>query len=186
MNEFEFEVKDQLFKDKLINFYNKNKSALILLFLFLIFVPILLQIYFFLQNKKKEKLFAQYLQAEILLETNDNNQTGIDILLNLQKKNNPTIGILSYHKLLEYYIENNKINKALDLLNKQGLKIKESFFQELQNIKKTIINFDKLREEEILDLLKINENDIFITVKKKILKDFYIKNNQLDKATKIK
>ena len=76
MNEFEFEVKDQLFKDKLINFYNKNKSALILLFLFLIFVPILLQIYFFLQNKKKEKLLAQYLQAEILLETNEKTYIG--------------------------------------------------------------------------------------------------------------
>lgn len=54
-------------------------------------------------------------------------------------------------------------------------------------IKKAILKFDYIQEPEILQLLEHkNKNSNFNLIKKKLLVDFYTKNNQLNKANQIK
>ena len=53
-------------------------------------------------------------------------------------------------------------------------------------IKKTLLLFNSLNEAEILNLIKINQKkDTFISIKKKLLFDFYMKNNQSKKAQQV-
>ena len=53
-------------------------------------------------------------------------------------------------------------------------------------IKKVILNFDSISENEILNLTKNKKNkDNFKLLKTKLLYDYYIKSNQLEKAKQI-
>ena len=59
-------------------------------------------------------------------------------------------------------------------------------FIELSEIKKLILNFDSINENEILNLSKISNNkNKFKLIKTKLLYDYYIKSNQLEKAKQI-
>ena len=56
-----------------------------------------------------------------------------------------------------------------------------------KNIKEVLLNFENIKEKEILSLLKLdNENGNFALLKRKLLFDFYYKNGQLKKANQIK
>ena len=89
------------------------------------------------------------------------------------------------NKLAEYYINNNQKNKALEILNNTEV-FGNSMFIELSEIKKVILNFDNINENEILNLTKNKKNkDNFKLLKTKLLYDYYIKSNQLDKAKQV-
>ena len=70
-NEIDLQIKDELLRDKIVKFYNKNKKKIVVLFLIIILCPILLQIYFYFNVKKKQKLISEYLRAEQLINTNE-------------------------------------------------------------------------------------------------------------------
>ena len=184
MNNLETELKEEVLKDRINRFYHKNKIFIKFALLFFIIVPILIQIYFYFDYKKKENLLSEYLQAEILLNTDADK--GLEILNKLQKNSNQTVVLLSTNKLLDYYLENNKLKEASNLVNNINFNIKKSYIKELYDIKKAIINFDFIDENKILELLKINDGDIFRLLKNKLLYDYYIKNNQVQKASQIK
>ena len=89
------------------------------------------------------------------------------------------------NKLAEYYINNNQKNKALEILNNTEV-FGNSMFIELSEIKKVILNFDNINENEILNLTKNKKNkDNFKLLKTKLLYDYYIKSNQLEKAKQV-
>jgi len=183
MNNLETELKEEVLKERINRFYHKNKIFIKFALLFFIIVPILIQIYFYFDYKKKENLLSEYLQAEILLNTDADK--GLEILNKLQKNSNQTVVLLSTNKLLDYYLENNKLKEASNLVNNINFNIKKSYIKELYDIKKAIINFDFIDENKILELLKINDGDTFKLLKNKLLYDYYIKNNQFQKAKKI-
>jgi len=183
MNNLETELKEEVLKDRINRFYHKNKIFIKFALLFFIIVPILIQIYFYFDYKKKENLLSEYLRAEILLNTDADK--GLEILNKLQKNSNQTVVLLSTNKLLDYYLENNKLKEASNLVNNINFNIKKSYIKELYDIKKAIINFDFIDENKILELLKINDGDTFKLLKNKLLYDYYIKNNQFQKAKKI-
>ena len=184
MNNLETELKEEVLKDRINRFYHKNKIFIKFALLFFIIVPILIQIYFYFDYKKKENLLSEYLRAEILLNTDADK--GIEILNKLQKTSNQTVLLLSTNKLLDYYLENNKLKQASNLVNNMNFNIKKNYIKELYDIKRTIINFDLIDENKILELLKINDGDTFKLLKNKLLYDYYIKNNQVQKASQIK
>ena len=89
------------------------------------------------------------------------------------------------NKLAEYYINNNQKNKALEILNNTEV-FGNNMFIELSEIKKVILNFDNINENEILNLTKNKKNkDNFKLLKTKLLYDYYIKSNQLEKAKQV-
>ena len=182
-NELERQIKESLFKEKIEKFYKKNKIFIIVLFITLIITPIFIQINSYLNKKNNENLLEQYLKAESLIKKNNNQ--ALEILENLTNSQNQTIQKLALNRTVDIYLNQGQKNKAL----LQFEKIRDfdnKLFDELNNIKKVILKFDTIKENEILDLLKIdNKNDSFILIKKKLLYDFYIKSNQLKKAKQI-
>ena len=115
-NELETQIEDDLFKDKVSNFFKKNKILVFALTLILIVLPISIQVVFFYNEKRQEQFLSKYIEAEILLDNND--IKAIEILNTIKEKGNDTIKLLAINKLVEHYINNNKKNKALEILNK--------------------------------------------------------------------
>jgi len=182
-NELESQIKESLFKEKIEKFYKKNKILIIVFFIILIVTPIFIQINSYLNKKNNENLLEQYLKAESLIKK-DNNQA-LEILENLTNSQNQTIQKLALNKTVDIYLNQGQKDKAL-LQFEKVRDFDNKLFDELNNIKQVILKFDTIKESEILDLLKIdNKNDSFILIKKKLLYDFYIKSNQLNKAKQI-
>ena len=182
-NELERQIKESLFKEKIEKFYKKNKILIIVLFITLIITPIFIQINSYLNKKNNENLLEQYLKAESLIKKDDNQ--ALEILENLTNSQNQTIQKLALNITVDIYLNQGQKDKALLQLEKIR-DFDNKLFDELNNIKKVILKFDTIKENEILDLLKIdNKNDSFILIKKKLLYDFYIKSNQLKKAKQI-
>jgi len=183
MDNLETEIKDELLKEKFVKIFNKNKFLIVFLSIFICLVPIVYQIYFFKLEKNNEKYLSEYLKAISLIETD--NKKALKIFENLRNSNNETIIVLSINKLLENYLKKNQINNAISVIN-SNLEIQSIFLSDLIKIKKALLLFDNIKEDEILNLLNLKNNNFFKDVKTKILIDFYEKNNQLDKANQIK
>ncbi|EMH80327.1 hypothetical protein HIMB114_00007150 [alpha proteobacterium HIMB114] len=182
--EIDIVIEDELFKDKLSKFYNINKKKIISLAVIIIFIPIIFQLFVYVQNKNNEKLITEYLRAEILSE--ENLVESIRILNNLILSNNDTIVSLSVNKLIDINIKKKNYNLAIKKISELKHKFKNKELDDLIKIKKTLLLYDSLNEAEILNLIKIDqESDTFINIKKKLLYDFYIKNNQFIKANQI-
>lgn len=182
-SEIDFQIKDELFKDKVIKFYNKNKIKIIILFILTISVPIILQIIFYLDEKKNKKLISEYLKAEQLIDIKASESLKIFNSLKLSKRD--TIVTLSQAKILEIYLNNGDYKNAIKEINNFKYKFKDPILNDLYSIKKVIVLFDNLSENEILQLLKSNKNPYFENIKNKLLFDFYVKNNQMQKANQI-
>ena len=182
-NELESQIKESLFKEKIEKFYKKNKILIIVFFIILIITPIFIQINSYLNKKNNENLLEQYLKAESLIKKDDNQ--ALEILENLTNSQNQTIQKLALNITVDIYLNQGQKDKALLQLEKIR-DFDNKLFDELNDIKKVILKFDTIKESEILDLLKIDhKNDSFILIKKKLLYDFYIKSNQLNKAKQI-
>ena len=182
-NELESQIKESLFKEKIEKFYKKNKILIIVFFIILIITPIFIQINSYLNKKNNENLLEQYLKAESLIKKDDNQ--ALEILENLTNSQNQTIQKLALNRTVDIYLNQGQKDKAL-LQFEKVRDFDNKLFDELNNIKQVILKFDTIKESEILDLLKIDhKNDSFILIKKKLLYDFYIKSNQLNKAKQI-
>lgn len=181
-NNLENEIREELEKEKILNFYNKNKKKIIFFIIFIILFIFGYQFQSLYQKKNNSEDIEKILLSKIYLD--NKNQKGIDLLNEVKKSNNHNIMIISYYELIEFFLNNNKSQDAFDqiLLLKKKLKNNKKAL-ELLSIKETIIKFDNIEENEILNLLKSVKNENFLKIKNKLLYDFYIKNNQLDKAS---
>lgn len=182
-NEIEHQINDELLKDKLLNFYKNNKKKIFLLFSIIVFLPIFFQIFVYFKKKENYNLLTQYLKAEYLIK--ENPKQSIKILNNLKNSKNETIAILSYGLLLEYYFNNKNLNISKEI-TKLNQELKDDLLRETSKLKKVILLFDKIDENEILELTEKNSaRNNFKIIKKQLLFDFYIKNNQELKAKQI-
>lgn len=176
----DFEIKEELFNDKLKKFYNKYKIIINSLVLIIIIIPIVIQILFFYKNKKNEFYITEYLKAESLI--NLQTQKSLDIFKKLSENSNYIVENLSTYRLMEYYLNQNDKKKTLELIgNLQKISNKNKFFSDLIVLKKNILNFDEINEEELLEILR-EKKSIFQKLNKKLLYDYYTKNKQFDKA----
>lgn len=182
-NSLEKEITQELERDKFINFYKKNKNKIIFFILFFLILIFGYQIRSFYYDKQNSENIEKILLSQIYLGENTNNKEGIDILNEVKKSNNETIVILSSNKLIDFYVKRNEMQKALNeiIFLKERLK-NNSYSLELINIKEAIIKFDNIKENEILILLKKTNNEYFSSIKKQLIKQYYIKNKQFKKA----
>ena len=182
-NELETQIEDDLLKDKVNNFFKKNKIIFFLLIFIFIIVPISIQVFFYYKSQNDEKFISKYIEAEILI--NKDNVKGLQMLNMIKLKGNDTARLLAVSKIAEYYLNNNQKDKALIVI-KSAKKHNNGMLSELSEIKSMILNFDNLEENEILQFTKKNKSKAnFNLIKNKLLYDYYIKTNQMKKANQI-
>jgi len=183
-NEFENEIKEELFSENITNFFKKNKFKILFLILFIILVPLFFQIKNILRDNKNQKLFFEYSNA---FNYQGNNE---DILVKnklseLIESSNEIISLLAFNKLID-------VNKDLYLNNLEALNnIAKNQNIEIENedlisIKKSLLVFDTATESQMLGLLDIKNNKSpFYNLKLQIIRDFYQSKNQLNKVNEI-
>ena len=144
-NELETQIDDDLLRDKVLNFFKKNKIKVFLLMFLLIVLPISLQVFLFYKDKKQEEFISRYIEAEILINNND--KKGIQILNTIKEKGSSTDGIFELLKLEPEFA---------------GITIEPSAASEITD---TDINNERRLELEIemLDIIHSGESTVDVT-----------------------
>ena len=183
-NEFENEVKEELFSEKIIYLFKKNKFKILFLILFIILVPLFFQINNLLRDNQNQKLFFEY--SNILNYQGDSENKLVKNKLNeLLNSSNETISLLAFNKLIdlnkEFYLNN--IEALNNIIKNKNIEIEK---KDLINIKKSLLVFDYATESQMLELLDIKNNkSSFYKIKLQIIRDFYQSKNQINKVNEI-
>lgn len=184
-NEFESQVEEKIFEDKIKSFFKKFKIYIILFLFIIIITPILFQIKIYITKKNNEQVIVSYSLA--LEELNKNNTVDAKKLFeNLLLSDNNTVALLSLNQLYKINKESkNEFSKILDkTISKNSLSEKNT---ELLKLQKALFIFDSAPESEMLNLLNIkNKKDYFYKLNLQIIYDFYVSKNKKKKAEEIK
>lgn len=184
-NEFESQIKESIFEDKLLNFYKKFKFYIIVSLLLIVLVPIIYQIKVYKNYKNNESLLELYSNAIIDLKNKDFKKAAYNLEKLVQSENN-TVALLSLYQL--YDLKKNSKSELIKIIDKiiDEKKINKNNLQ-LLNLKKSLIVFDDANENEMLKILNIQSKDNFFNkINLSIMYDFYISRNQSNKALELK
>lgn len=184
-NEFEKQVDEKLFDDRIKFFLKKFKFYIFIFFFLVISVPVFYQINVYIKKNKNELAMINYSLA--LEELNKNNTDIANKLFNnLLTTNNDIVILLSLNQL--YQINKSSKNEFIKILDKviaNDILSREN--TELLKLQKALLIFDSASEAEMLNLLNINEkNKKFYNISLQIIYDFYLSKNETNKAKKIK
>ena len=186
-SELENQIKDDLFRDKIIKFFSQYKKYLVTLLILTITIPSLYHAFKAYERNKSEKILEEYSQA-IMQLSNENLDEADKIFTKLLNEKNEAILISSLNKIIEINLKKKNPKKNIilidDILNSKKL---SALNTELLKIKKALLIFDKADEKTMLDLLNKNEKQSkFYSLSMQILVDFYISKNELSKANEIR
>ena len=186
-SELENQIKDDLFRDKVIKFFSQYKKYLITLLILLITIPSFYHAFKAYERNKSEKILEDYSKA-IMLLSNENLDEADKIFTKLLNEKNEAIMISSLNKIIEINLKKKNPKKNIilidDILNSKKL---SALNTELLKIKKALLIFDKADEKTMLGLLNKNEKQSkFYSLSMQILVDFYISKNELSKANEIR
>ena len=185
-SELENQIKDDLFRDKVIKFFSQYKKYLITLLILLITIPSFYHAFKAYERNKSEKILEDYSKAMMML-SNENLDEADKIFTKLLNEKNEAIMISSLNKIIEINLKKKNPKKNIilidDILNSKKL---SALNTELLKIKKALLIFDKADEKTMLGLLNKNEKQSkFYSLSMQILVDFYISKNELSKANEI-
>ena len=186
-SELENQIKDDLFRDKVIIFFSQYKKYLITLLILLITIPSFYHAFKAYERNKSEKILEDYSKA-IMMLGNENLDEADKIFTKLLNEKNESIIISSLNKIIEINLKKKNPKKNIiiidDILNSKKL---SALNTELLKIKKALLIFDKADEKTMLGLLNKNEKQSkFYSLSMQILVDFYISKNELSKANEIR
>ena len=186
-SELENQIKDDLFRDKVIKFFSQYKKYLVTLLILLITIPSFYHAFKTYERNKSEKILEDYSKA-IMMLSNENLDKADEIFTKLLNEKNEAIMISSLNKIIEINLKKKNPKKNIilidDILNSKKL---SALNTELLKIKKALLIFDKADEKTMLDLLNKNEKQSkFYSLAMQILVDFYISKNELSKANEIR
>ena len=186
-SELENQIKDDLFRDKVIKFFSQYKKYLITLLILLITIPSFYHAFKAYERNKSEKILEDYSKA-IMMLSNENLDEADKIFTKLLNEKNESIIISSLNKIIEINLKKKNPKKNIiiidDILNSKKL---SALNTELLKIKKALLIFDKADEKTMLGLLNKNEKQSkFYSLSMQILVDFYISKNELSKANEIR
>lgn len=184
--ELENQIKDALFKERVFKTVIKFKKYLISFLFLIIVLPSAYHIYADYKYKKNLNLMSQYSDAMLLLNNNKIDQSIIIFEKLVKNRENETIKLLAINKLLEIYIKKKNFQKAINIINIEidNIKISENT-KNLLKIKKSLLIFDQINENEILILLDVkNQNNIYRNINIKIISDYYLSKNKKEKYQK--
>ena len=185
-SELENQIKDDLFRDKVNNFFSRNKKYLITLIILLITIPTFYQTYKAYERNQSEKILENYSQALMILQNGDLDESKKIFTKLLQEANETTV-ISSLNKIIEINFKKKEPKKNIilidSILNSKKL---SNLNVELLKIKKALLIFDEADEKDMLVLLnKHGKQDKFYSLSMQILNDFYISKNVISKANEI-
>ena len=185
-SELENQIKDDLFRDKIIKFFSQYKKYLVTLLILIITIPSLYHAFKAYERNKSEKILEDYSKA-IMMLGNENLDEADKIFTKLLNEKNEAILISSLNKIIEINLKKKNPKKNIilidDILNSKKL---SALNTELLKIKKALLIFDKADEKTMLDLLNKNDKQSkFYSLSMQILVDFYISKNELSKANEI-
>ena len=185
-SELENQIKDDLFKDKVNNFFSQYKKYLISLLILLITVPSFYHAYKAYERNQSEKIIENYSQAMMLFK-NENLDESSTIFAKLLEETDEFIIVSSLNQLVEINIKKKEPEKNIILIDSILNSKKLSKLNiELLKIKKALLIFDKADEKTMLDLLNKNDKqNKFYSISMQILNDFYISRNEVSKANEI-
>ena len=186
-SELENQIKDDLFRDKVIKFFSQYKKYLVTLLILLITIPSFYHAFKAYERNKSEKILEDYSKA-IMMLSNENLDEADKIFTKLLNEKNEAILISSLNKIIEINLKKKNPKKNIilidDILNSKKL---SALNTELLKIKKALLIFDKADEKTMLDLLNKNDKQSkFYSLSMQILVDFYISKNELLKANEIR
>lgn len=184
-NELDEQINDSLQKQKILDFYKKFKFYIILVLSILIILPLSYQINIYLEKEKNAKNVEEYSFALNELKNGRSNNAYL-IFEKLLDSDNSTIVMLSFNQLYQIYKnDRQKIIGVIEKILKQKNLNKNSL--ELIKLKKSLMIFDRAKEQDMLELLNIkNKNNYVYRLALEIMFDFYKKNKQTNKADEIK
>ena len=185
-SELENQIKDDLFRDKVNNFFSRNKKYLITLIILLITIPTFYQTYKAYESNQSEKILENYSQALMIFQNGDLDESKKIFTKLLQEANETTV-ISSLNKIIEINFKKKEPKKNIilidSILNSKKL---SNLNVELLKIKKALLIFDEANEKDMLVLLNKNgKQDKFYSLSMQILNDFYISKNEISKANEI-
>ena len=185
-SELENQIKDDLFRDKVNNFFSRYKKYLITLLILLITIPSFYHAYKAYERNQSEKIIENYSQAMMLLK-NENLDKSSTIFTKLLEETDEFIIVSSLNQLVEINIKKKEPEKNIILIDSILNSKKLSKLNiELLKIKKALLIFDKADEKTMLDLLNKNDKqNKFYSISMQILNDFYISRNEVSKANEI-
>jgi len=184
MNQIFNEIEDDLKQDKFINFLKKYKLTII------IFFSLIILTIFFLVGKNIifENRAKKYTQEYVLILSLINDKKIVEAKNRLEILKDSKINlyrVLAISKLLELSKENkNEQISILDYAIKSNI---EKNDKDLFKIKKALLDFDNLNEEQFLNLLNPGDfkNSPWRVLSLEILGDFYLSKGQKIKAKDI-
>jgi hypothetical protein len=184
MNQIFNEIEDDLKQDKFINFLKKYKLIIIILFSLII-----LSIFFIVgKNIIFENRAKKYTQEYVVILSLINDKKIVEAKNRLEILKDSKINlhrVLAISKLLELSKENkNEQISILDYAIKSNI---EKNDKDLFKIKKALLTFDNLNEEQFLNLLNPGDfkNSPWRVLSLEILGDFYLSKGQKIKAKDI-
>ncbi len=184
--QFENEIEESLLKERLLKFYNKYKLILIGISITMLIILLSFPTYKEYKIRKNSKILEKYSEALILLDSKDPSR-GIIYLNQLLNSKNEKVKILSATKLLDTYLQQKKFKDCINIIDKilQDKKISADS-KKLFKIKKVLIKFDNISENELLELLEPNKkNASYQRISLLLLLDFYNMKNQSDKIKEV-
>ena len=185
-DQFKNEIEESLLKDRLFGFYNKYKLLLISISMIILIILLSFPTYEEYKIRKNSKILEKYSEAILFLDSKDQSK-GINYLIELLKSPNEKIKILSATKLLDIYLQQKKFADSLNVIDTvlEDKKISDDS-KKLFRIKKVLLKFDNISENELLELLEPSKTNVsFQRISLLLLLDFYSMKNQTDKKKEV-
>jgi hypothetical protein len=184
MNQIFNEIEDDLKQDKFINLFRKYKLVIIILFFLIISTIALIVSKNIIFENRAKKYTQEYvvilslINDKKIVEAKNRLEILKDSKINLYK-------VLAISKLLELSKENK--SEQISILNYAIKSNIEKNDKDLFKIKKALLAFDNLNEEQFLNLLNPGDfkNSPWRVLSLEVLGDFYLSKGQKIKAKDI-
>ena len=111
-SELENQIKDDLFRDKVIKFFSQYKKYLVTLLILLITIPSFYHAFKAYERNKSEKILEDYSKA-IMMLGNENLDEADKIFTKLLNEKNESIIISSLNKIIEINLKKKILKKIL-------------------------------------------------------------------------
>ena len=111
-SELENQIKDDLFRDKIIKFFSQYKKYLVTLLILIITIPSLYHAFKAYERNKSEKILEDYSKA-IMMLGNENLDEADKIFTKLLNEKNEAIMISSLNKIIEINLKKKILKKIL-------------------------------------------------------------------------
>lgn len=181
--EIEKEIQEGLFIDRFFGYWHKYKKYIIFFSIVIFLIPISYQVKIHLEKKRNIQDLETYSLG--LIELNQGNINKAKNIFNkLVISENSIVAMLAINQLLEI-----NTNLKIDALGSIDKVINQKTFpdnlNEVLNIKKSLIIFDKASEDQMLKLL-VTKKNYYQNIKSEIMYDFYTSKGQQKKAQEFK